>query len=127
MKASANLSFWRPTAAVIRILTIPAMMTTPAAFAQVSYSVTDLGTLPGYPSSVARGINSNGQVVGSATTNGIAHAFLYSAGIMTDLNSLVPTHSGWTQTDANAINDNGQVVGARPAAEATPSSTAGGP
>ena len=45
----------------------------------------DLGTLGGW-TSTARGINNLGQVVGSSTIKGgNTHAFLYSAGKMTDL------------------------------------------
>ena len=86
MKASANLSFWRP-AAVVPILTILAMMTTPAAFAQVNYWVTDLGTLGG-SSSYATCINNSGQIAGEADTTNTTHAFLFSGGNMTDLGTL---------------------------------------
>ena len=37
--------------------------------------------------------------------------FLYSNGAMTDLNSLIDPHSGWTLETATAINDQGQIVG----------------
>ena len=106
MKAPVNLSFWRSTAAVIPILTILAMVTTPAALAQVMYSVTDLGTLGG-SSSEATCINNSGQIAGdSYTSNGVTHAFLYSGGNMTDLD--LP---GGTDSVAYGINNNGQVVG----------------
>ncbi len=54
----------------------------------------DLGTLPGSGSaSEAYGINTAGQVVGwsDTATSGdpIPHAFLYSDGVMHDLNNLV--------------------------------------
>ena len=39
------------------------------------------------------------------------HAFLYSNGSMTDLNSLIDPASGWTLHYAFAINDSGQIVG----------------
>jgi probable HAF family extracellular repeat protein len=71
----------------------------------------DLGTLGG-SYSYAYGINNNGQVVGLANTgSGAQYAFLYRGGIMTDLNSLIPTNSGWTLSGARAINDSGQIVG----------------
>src|ERR1039458_2227867 len=84
------------------------IMAAPVAFAQSTYLVTDLGTLPGGSYSAASGINNNGQVVGGAgTTSGPDHAFLYSGGIMSDLGAW-----GGSESDAYAINNNGQVVGA---------------
>ncbi|PWU15914.1 MAG: HAF repeat-containing protein [Verrucomicrobia bacterium] len=86
-------------------------MLSASAFAQ--YSITELGGLGGvYPSSPALvseayGINNSGQVVGYAfTTSGNKHAFLYSAGAMTDLGTL-----GGSSSQANGINNSGQVVG----------------
>jgi probable HAF family extracellular repeat protein len=79
--------------------------------------VTDLGTLGGFDSG-ASGINASGQVVGWANTASGSQgccisgdAFLYSNGIMTDLNSLLPANSGWSLLQATAINDSGQIVG----------------
>ncbi len=80
--------------------------------------MTDLGTLPTtnhiyLPLSAARGINDLGQVVDfSSATDGNMHAFLYSSGKMTDLNSLLPAGSGWTLESALAINGAGDIVGA---------------
>ena len=85
----------------------------------------DLGTLPGFRSSYAMGINALGQVVGTAsntdwspsegyTTQGggpLGHAFLYEKGAMEDLNALLPKASGWVLESATAINDGGQVTG----------------
>jgi probable HAF family extracellular repeat protein len=71
----------------------------------------DLGTLGG-TDSAADGINASGQVVGSATTTANeSHAFLYSGGVMYDLNKLIPAGSGWILQEATAINDAGQIVG----------------
>ena len=74
-----------------------------------SYAVTNLGTLPGIPSSSATGINVSGQVVGSAVppATGLSHAFLYSGGVMQDLGTL----RGGYSSSASGINDNGQIVG----------------
>ena len=76
---------------------------------QVRFTVTDLGTLPGYSSqSYATGINNSGQVVGySQASSGAIHAFLYSNGSMTDLLGTL----GGNYSLAAGINDNGQVVG----------------
>ena len=70
----------------------------------------NLGTLGG-AISVAFAINNRGQVVGfSRTVSGTA-AFLWSDGVMTDLNTLLPENSGWYLGAAQGINDQGQIVG----------------
>jgi len=76
--------------------------------ARADVIVTDLGTLPGYTTSVAYGINNSGQVVGASSNIGgqPAQAFLYSGGVMTGLGTL-----GGTSSYADGINDSGQVVG----------------
>ncbi len=71
----------------------------------------NLGTLGG-ADSYAYGINDSGQVVGVAwNSNQYEHAFLYSGGTMYDVNSLIPTTSGWTVDAAEAINAEGEIVG----------------
>jgi probable HAF family extracellular repeat protein len=79
------------------------------AFLYTGGKMVDLGTLSGYSSSIARGINDLGQVVGfSAIATGVvSHAFLYSNGIMTDLG--IP--AGATGSSAAAINHSGQIAG----------------
>ena len=72
--------------------------------------VQDLGTLGG-SSSIARGINSSGKVVGySYTSAGEQHAFLYDGSAATpkmqDLGTL-----GGSSSYATGINDSGKVVG----------------
>ncbi len=82
-----------------------------AVAAAPQYSVTDLGTLGG-TSSYATGINTSNEVVGEAyTSSDKMHAFEYSDDSMEDLNSLLPSGSGWTLTEATGINDLGQIVG----------------
>ncbi len=92
-----------------------------------SQSVIDLGVLPGDNTSSAFAINGVGQAVGISwyTTNPFEdpatglpestnfHPFLYDPadGHMTNLNSLIPTNSGWTLTWASDINDRGWIAG----------------
>jgi len=62
----------------------------------------------------ANGINDKGQLVGeSYDINGEAavHAFLYSDGIVQDLNNLISPSSGWTLETAIDLSNNGQIVG----------------
>jgi len=63
-----------------------------AGLAQTTYTITDLGTLGGLYSQ-GSGINDSGQVTGASSTTGDSafHAFLYSGGIMTDLEPWVVT------------------------------------
>lgn len=55
--------------------------------------ITDLRILPGDFSSTAFGINNKSQVVGVSCdkTGTVRRAFLWQEGVMTDLNTLVPT------------------------------------
>jgi len=68
----------------------------------------DLGALPGSGGGIANGINNSGQVVGTSS----GRAFLWSSGVMTDLNTLpAVSAAGWSLTEALAINNAGQIVG----------------
>jgi len=72
-----------------------------------------LGTLGG-SGSQALDINALGQVVGGAHIaigSDVFHGFLYSGGVMTDLNALVDPALGWEILKGTAINDHGQIVG----------------
>ena len=79
---------------------------------------TDLGTLPGTTSSVANSVNLSGQVVGSATFPATYHPFksprpvavVFTSSGPVDLNTLIPTNSGFTLTSAGAINNSGQIA-----------------
>lgn len=78
-----------------------------------SYTVTDLGVLPGMSSSYATALNNQGQVVGysgnlDAQQNGPSHPFLYQSGQLTDLS---PTVFGTNIGAARSINDAGAIVG----------------
>ena len=70
----------------------------------------DLGSLG--VKSMAEGINNPGQVVGWCQLyNDSVRAFVWEDGAMSDLNSLIPSGSGWVLGEALAINNSGQIVG----------------
>lgn len=74
----------------------------------------DLGTLGG-SFSEAYDINSAGEIVGTSLTAGDAstHGFVYTGGIMRDLNSLVPQNLGITNLTTrigSPINELGQIA-----------------
>jgi probable HAF family extracellular repeat protein len=72
----------------------------------------NLGAPPGAWATRAMAINNNGQIVGvSYTTNATNRAFLFNDGVIVDLNTLLPSGSGWTLLVAEGINDSGQIVG----------------
>src|SRR6266851_1519853 len=93
---------------ILILLTLLCVATLQPAFGQ-SFTVKDLGALPGGIFSVARGINEHGQVVGFSETNGLSqsHAFLFEHGAMVDLGTLPGAEFG----EATGINNRGQVVG----------------
>lgn len=74
--------------------------------------MTDLGTLGGTRSE-GMGINDTGQITGWSYISGDSgqHAFLYSGGVMSDLNHLIHPSSGWVLQDARGINNLGQITG----------------
>jgi probable HAF family extracellular repeat protein len=85
-----------------------ALVLVPWAGAQ-SYTITDLGTLPGGTSSVAHAVNDQGAVTGNAfLSTGFEHAFFWtsSAGML-DLGTI----DGDTSSIGFAINNSGEVVG----------------
>jgi probable HAF family extracellular repeat protein len=72
------------------------------------YTITDLGTLPGFAVSYASSINTKGQVVGwSSSSSYGSYAFPWQNGVMRDLGTLL----GASDSVASGINDTGQVVG----------------
>lgn len=94
----------RPALSVVLLLGV----TSGAAASPHSYTVEDLGVLPGDTSSVATGINQRGEVVGWSTgADGSTHAFVYTDAGMVAL----PGLAGRARTIARDINDSGDVVG----------------
>jgi probable HAF family extracellular repeat protein len=72
-----------------------------------TYTVTDLGTLPGGGSSGAKAINLSGEITGYAyDSSANTDVFVYSGGSMSDLGTL-----GGTTALGNGINTSGQVAG----------------
>ena len=73
---------------------------------------TDLGTLDGDSSSVAHGLSSKRQVVGSSVNgNGATRGFLWENGKMLDLNTLVVPGSELNLYFPTIINDRGEIAG----------------
>jgi probable HAF family extracellular repeat protein len=60
---------------------------------------------------IAYAIDTTGVAVGVDDTTGANHAFIYSGGTTTDLNSLINPSSGWLLSSAVGINDQGDIVG----------------
>jgi probable HAF family extracellular repeat protein len=83
--------------------------------------LTDLGNFgidsTGKSFSVATGLNSAGEVIGTSKVYDSAHnflgtdSFLYDHGALTALSSLLTNPLGWTGLQATAINDSGEIVG----------------
>ena len=84
-----------------------------AANRPINPATDDLGTLAGTWASFGLGINASGQVVGYALTsdNAATLPFLYSGGVIYDLNNLIPVRSGWDLIVAYGINYAGQIAG----------------
>jgi len=86
-------------------LAVAALMALPHASAAIT--ARDLGTLPGYTSSEALGINAAGQVVGtSSDMESQSRPFLWDDGVMTNLGTL-----GGSRGTAHGISNTGLIVG----------------
>ena len=64
----------------------------------------------GYTSAQPLGLNNRGDVVGVANS-GAGSAVLWTNGVMTDLQTVIPTSPAWDLDGAYGINDSGQIVG----------------
>jgi probable HAF family extracellular repeat protein len=74
-------------------------------------TMTDLETLGG-TNSEALGINELGDIVGTSQNSaGAPRAFVWRDGVMTNLNTLIPSGSGWILETATGISDSQQIVG----------------
>jgi probable HAF family extracellular repeat protein len=67
--------------------------------------------LPGQDLSLAYGINNSGWVVGTSFFPTAFRAFLHTSTGLLDLNSMIPSNSGWILERATAVNDSGWITG----------------
>jgi probable HAF family extracellular repeat protein len=78
-------------------------------------ALTEILPPPGFLGAHGQGINNKGEVVGtcwtSQTYDSDQSAYIFSGGVSTDLNTLIPSGSGWHLEFAEAINDNGYITG----------------
>ena len=90
---------------------------TAAAFLYSNGHMVNLGTVPGDTAAEALAINSQGVVVGSSWHDGPLtsgnnnlnnNAFIYQNGVITNLNSLIPSSADIHLVSAMAINDAGR-------------------
>ena len=104
---SAKKGLGMTTSSMLRIAFLLSLAVSSLCAAQ-TYTVTDLGTLPGDGYSVARAINATGQITGAAGFNNGPNSsvFVYSHGVLTNLGTL-----GGTSGIGNGINASGQVAG----------------
>jgi probable HAF family extracellular repeat protein len=96
----------KPIKTYIAIFVI-AVFASQSSKAQIRYTVTDLGVLPGGTATSANAINNRGQVTGGSNLSvSTTHAFLYSNGHMQDIGTL-----GGDFSVGISINDHGQIAG----------------
>ena len=74
----------------------------------------DLGTLHDFIFARANALNKVGQIVGISSPSFFSfqgqRAFIFSGGVMQDLNALIPSVAGREITEATDINDAGQII-----------------
>jgi uncharacterized membrane protein len=95
------------TGSMILMAALSVLGSSAPAMAQTTYSIIDLGTLPGADSSSARGLNDSGQVVGSVLPAAGEVGFVWTGGVMTSTGKL----PNGNYSDATAISPTGVVVG----------------
>ena len=73
----------------------------------------DLGTLPGDGNTSGLGINDQGVITGISVAADFSsfRAFVWSGGVMTDLNQLIPAKSALYLLTACSINARGEIIG----------------
>lgn len=97
---------------VVGFSDLPGDATTHAFLWKKGTRIVDLGTLPGDLFSFAFGINERGKVVGmSCDASFNCRAFIWQRGVMTDLNTLIPSSSTLYLTIGASINNAGQITG----------------
>jgi probable HAF family extracellular repeat protein len=99
---------------------MPSSGTTPATwvshiFLYTGTTLTDCGLLPGNNYGNAGGMNDFDMIVGYSIPNAAApgadsRAVIYSNGMLTDLNTLIPANSGLTLLAGEGINDSDQII-----------------
>jgi probable HAF family extracellular repeat protein len=83
-----------------------------ASYVYMNGSLTSLGRPAGFDEALPKAINNAGQIVGAFDTGGTEfNAFIWSNGVLANLNSDIAANSGWVLQQALDINDNGQIVG----------------
>jgi probable HAF family extracellular repeat protein len=107
--AASKYRAFAPTRIIGGVLVAGLSLLSAAAIAQTVYTIDDLGVLPGDNTSVAQGINENGDVVGWSNGPGGARPFLYTGS--TGMVALAPFPGGSPNGVARDINDAGEVVG----------------
>ncbi len=83
-------------------------------FLYAAGQMVEIGALEGFRDTYVYGLNDAGQAAGIVTDpdTGLSHAFLYSGGVMIDLNDLLLPEHGWEYlTAAFAVNSAGQIAG----------------
>ena len=75
--------------------------------------IQDLGTLPGDGNTSGLGINDQGVIVGVSVAPDFKsfRAFVWSGGVMADLNQLIPANSALYLLTACSINARGAIIG----------------
>lgn len=73
--------------------------------------LTVLQTGKSTPYAVANAINNQGVIAGYYLGTSESRAVIWVKGKMIDLDTVIPSDSGWVLLAATAINDNGQIVG----------------